>query len=140
MGDASISPESKFSQSFASDYIEQTRVHLNFNQNVVITTEDRIELCLRNHLESISSTRAWITPVSLFVAFLTTLSTSTFKDALFLPAATWHALFLLLSIASAVWSIVAIMRAVRSKSSLRCLLNEIKQSAKVASDLDESGA
>jgi hypothetical protein len=140
MSDSSISPESKFSESFAADYVEQTRVHLNFDQNVVITTEDRLELCLRNHLECIGSKREWITPLSLFAAFLTTLLTSTFKDSLGLSAATWQALFVLLLIVSAIWSIAATIKAFSAKSSLRGLLDEIKKSAKVASNSDKSGS
>lgn len=134
MIDSPITPESKFSESFAADYVEQTRVHLNFDQNVVIITEDRLELCLRNHLECIDHRRAWITPISLLAAFITAILTSTFKDSLGLSAATWQALFVLLTIVSAIWSIVAIIKALRTKSSLRGMLNEIKKSAKVAAN------
>jgi hypothetical protein len=140
MSDTSISPEAKFSESFAADYVEQTRVHLNFDQNVVIITEDRLELCLRKHLDCIDSRRAWITPVSLLAAFITTLCSSTFHDWFGLNANTWQALFVLLSIVAAIWSVIAIVRAFKTKSSLRNLLDEIKKRAKVAANSDQSNS
>ncbi len=131
MSETSISAEAKFTEAFASDYLQQATVHLNFDQNLVIITEDRLHLCLRNHLECIDSKKAWIAPVSLFVAFVTTLCTTTLKDTIGLSASTWQALFVLLSIVSFVWSIYAVVGALRNKSSLRTLLDEIKKSAKV---------
>lgn len=136
MSDTSITPESKFSESFAADYIEQTRVHLNFSNNVVIITQDRLELCLRDHLECIDFKRAWITPVSLLAAFVTTLCTSTFKASFGLTADAWHALFVLLSIISGIWAVIAGIKAFRNKSSLRSLIDEIKKSAKVATNAE----
>ncbi len=138
MSDTSISPETKFSESFAADYVQQTRVHLNFDQNVVIITEDRLELCLRKHLECIDSRRAWITPVSLLAAFITTLCTSDFRDSFGLSASTWQALFVLLVITSAIWSGITVFKAFRTKSSLRLLLDEIKKSAKIASNPNQN--
>lgn len=138
MSDSSISPEAKFTEAFASDYLQQATVHLNFDQNLVIITEDRLHLCLRNHLECVESKKAWIAPVSLFVAFVTTLCTTTFKDTLGLPASTWQALFVLLAIVSLVWSICAVVAAFKNKSSLRTLLDEIKKSAKVAANTNQS--
>ena len=138
MSDTSISPEAKFTEAFASDYLQQATVHLNFDQNLVIITEDRLHLCLRNHLERVESKKAWIAPVSLFVAFITTLCTTSFKDTIGLPASTLQALFVLLAIVSFIWSICAIIAAFKNKSSLRTLLDEIKKSAKIATHTDQS--
>lgn len=137
MDDTSITPESKFTEAFATDYLKQATVHLNFDQNLVIITEDRLHLCLRNHIECIDSKKAWIAPVSLFVTFVTTLSATNFKDTFGLPASTWQALFVLLVIVSFVWSICAIVGAFRNKSSLRTLLDEIKKSAKATTGAKE---
>ncbi len=138
MSDSFITPEAKFTEAFASDYLQQATVHLNFDQNLVIITEDRLQLCLLNHLECVESKKSWIAPVSLFVTFVTTLCTTTFKDAIGLPASTWQALFVLLAIVSFVWSICAIVAALKNKSSLRTLLDEIKKRAKVATSSDQS--
>jgi hypothetical protein len=138
MSDASISPEAKFTEAFASDYLQQATVHLNFDQNLVIITEDRLHLCLRNHLECVESKKAWIAPVSLFVAFVTTLSTTTFKEAFGLSASTWQALFVLLAIVTFIWSFYTIVAAIKNKSSLRTLLDEIKKRAKVTTNTDQS--
>ena len=140
MSEIADSPESKFSESFASDYVQQTKVHLNFDQNVVIITEDRLELCLRNHLGCISHRKAWITPVSLLAAFIATLCTSTFNDSFGLPAATWQALFVLFVIVTGIWSVISVVAAFRLKSSLRQLIDEIKKSAKLANGSDKPQA
>jgi hypothetical protein len=134
MNEPAITPESKFSESFAADYVQQTRVHLNFAQNVVIITEDRLELCLRKHLACIEARTRWIAPASLFIAFLTTLCTSTFHDSFNLKADVWQAIFVLLTVASFVWLVFAVVQAFRFKSSLRNLLQEIKQSANISSN------
>ena len=132
MSEITDTPESKFSESFAPDYVQQMKVHTNFDQNIVIVTEDRLELCLRNHLDCISRHKAWVTPVSLLAAFIATLCTSSFKDAFGLPAATWQALFVLFVIVTAIWSILSVIDAFRNKSSLRQLIDAIKKSAKLS--------
>jgi len=137
MSEITDTPESKFSESFAPDYVQQTKVHTNFDQNIVIVTEDRLELCLRNHLECLSRTKAWITPVSLLAAFITTLCTSSFKDSFGLSAAVWQALFVLFVIVTGIWSIWSVVDAFRSKSSLRQLIDAIKKSAKIAKGTDQ---
>lgn len=127
MNEPAITPETKFSESFADDYVQQARIHTNFAQNVVIITEDRLELCLRNHLAGIEARTRWIAPTSSFGAFITTLCTSTFHDAFNLKAEVWQAIFVILTFASACWLAVTAIQALRSKPSLRDLLHEIRQ-------------
>jgi hypothetical protein len=137
MSEITDSPESKFTESFAPDYVQQMNVHTNFDQNIVIVTEDRLELCLRNHLECISRNKAWITPASLLAAFVTTLCTSSFKDSFGLSAATWQALFVLFVIVTGIWSVLSGIDAFRNRSSLRQLIDAIKKSAKLTKGTDQ---
>lgn len=137
MSEITDSPESKFSESFAPDYVQQMKVHTNFDQNIVIVTEDRLELCLRNHLECISRNKAWITPVSLLAAFITTLCTSSFKASFGLSADALQALFVLFVIVTGIWSVLSVIEAFRNRSSLRQLIDAIKKSAKLSKGTDQ---
>ncbi|PXA02833.1 hypothetical protein DDZ13_15100 [Coraliomargarita sinensis] len=138
MSDVTDSPESKFSESFASDYVQQTKVHLNFDQNVVIITEDRLELCLRDYIGLITKRKGWITPVSLLAAFVTAVCTSDFSETFGISKSTWEAVFIILIFISLVWSACSIIDAIRNRSSLRDLIDAIKKSGKVSKGTNQS--
>lgn len=78
------------------------RVHVNVSQSLIITTEDRMHLWLREVISKAKKQYEWITPASLVIAITLTLTTADFKNFL-LPAETWHAIFVIVDIASFVW-------------------------------------
>jgi hypothetical protein len=125
---AGESVETKFQESFGSDLVQTSRVHLNLSQDVIITTEDKLRLCLGTQVEAFKHKQAWIAPVSLFVTLLIVFATSTFKEFI-LPAATWQAVFVICTIAAAIWSIFAVIKAIGSRRKLDDLVNDIKKSS-----------
>jgi len=89
-------------------------LHTNVDQEIIITTTDKIKLVLINTKEVLKSQRDWWTPLGLFLSFLTTLCTAEFKDAFNLNKEFWHAVFVLLTIGSSIWLIIAIIKLIKN--------------------------
>jgi hypothetical protein len=103
----------------AASTIEDSKfiaARLPLTQNVIsasiTVTEDKVRLALHSHLDRLSARGAWIAPLGVLLSALAALAAADFKDAL-LSAATWQAVFVLVSLASAAWLTVAIMRRIR---------------------------
>jgi len=91
-------------------------VHVNVGQQVIVTTEDRVRLCLNEHLHSVEQRRSWVAPLGILIALVLSLATTSCRDALSVSKYTWHALFVLLTIACVVWLIARLIRAGSSLS------------------------
>ncbi len=132
-----MNEEEKFkepSQKFHQEY--EIRWHSNLDQVGIAITEDRLKLCLHRAIGNLGTKREWWTPVALLVTLVLTLTTAEFKDQLAIPAATWQAFFLLLTVASSIWTIVAIWKATRVEVSVESILAEIKQQPSEITDVE----
>ena len=93
--------------------VQDTDISTNFGIRIINTTEDRVRLAAMTYLQQIDKRRGWIAPAGLLIPILATLVSADFHDA-FLPAATWHALFILAGLASLVWLVLSIIDAVKA--------------------------
>jgi hypothetical protein len=118
----------KYQESFGDEFVQNSRFHINLSQEVIVITEDKFRLCLQAHIDRLSAWEKWLAPVSLFVTFLIVFATSTFRAFIFSPA-TWEAVFLICTVASAIWSGIAIKRAMGSDCRLDTLVSEVKKSS-----------
>jgi len=116
----------KFEESFGREIMQSSALHLNLGQEYIITTEDKVRLCMTNHANGLATRNAWIGPVSLFVTILLVLITADFKDALQIPEATWQAIFILAAVGTGIWSLVSVFSAFRSHTSIDHLVSQIK--------------
>jgi hypothetical protein len=80
---------------------------------VITTTEDKVRLCLSDHLKKMEKKRGWLTPMGLTISFTLTLMTSGFKDMVF-SASTWRAFFIIGDLAAIAWLINSIVQAFQS--------------------------
>ena len=94
------------------ELINNSTVHKNVGQEFVITTVDKVKLCLREHKEVLSSRMEWIAPLGLFLALFTTLVAADFRDAFELKKEDWRAVFIVGTIASVLWLIRCIYRVI----------------------------
>jgi hypothetical protein len=85
-----------------------TAIHRYTGQELIEITEDKLRLILLEHVSQIEAKKSWISPLGILIAVITTLCTCTFKDALYLEAAVWKAIFILITIASAIWLVRSI--------------------------------
>lgn len=92
------------------ELINNSKVHKNVGQEFVVTTVDKVKLCLREHKEVLNSRLEWAAPLGVFLALLITLVAADFKDAFGLKKEDWRAVFIVGTIASAIWLIRCIYR------------------------------
>jgi hypothetical protein len=85
-------------------------IYTNVNQDIIITTEDKIKLVLIKTKETLKSQRDWLTPLSLTLSFVTTLCTSEFKYSLGQNKEFWKAIFVILTFVTIIWFFKAIYK------------------------------
>ena len=108
------------------DLVVVSQVHLmNLPQEVITTTEDKVRLCLSEHLKRMEKKRGWFTPLGILVALIATLITTNFKDA-GLDAATWKAFFIIATVLSFGWLIYSVIKALRSEK-IEDIIGELKK-------------
>lgn len=98
-------------------YITVSQWHINATQEGIITTEDKVRLCLNEHLRHMEKKQAWIAPLGILLTIVLTLITTDFKGALGLDASTWRALFIVAAILCAFWLASAVWQALHSVES-----------------------
>lgn len=113
---------------FGDELSKNLTIHKNVKQEIIITTEDKIKLVLINTREILTSQRDWWTPAGLLVSFLATLSTADFKDALSAPKEFWHAIFVLLTMASGIWLSISLRKLYKNwgQNDLTKIIGQIK--------------
>jgi hypothetical protein len=89
-------------------------IHKNVKQDIIITTEDKIKLVLINTRKILISQRDWWTPLGLVTSLVTTICTVDFKETLGLNKDHWQAVFVMMSIFSAVWLINTIVKLIKN--------------------------
>ncbi|MFS0689405.1 hypothetical protein AB1K89_09190 [Sporosarcina sp. 179-K 8C2 HS] len=108
---------------------ESSVIHTNVGQQIVVVTEDKLELCLIKHQNTLKARNDWKTPVGIFLALSSSLVATEFTEFLTLPAETWQAFFILGSAITGIWSVIAIIKAVNSKDSgnISKIISELKK-------------
>jgi hypothetical protein len=59
------------------------QIHRNVASDIIVTTEDKVKLCLMAYMSHIEKRKEWITPFSLFIAIITTLIITSFNSVIF---------------------------------------------------------
>lgn len=83
-------------------------VHTNIDQELIVTTEDKVRLCLNTHLHRAERRREWIAPLGLLISVIGMFVSADFKNAAGLSAAEWRAFFFVSGLISAGWLLYAI--------------------------------
>jgi len=99
----------------AENLVQNTEVSINIGGCIITTTEDKVRLAVLTHLSRMEQRYQWVAPVGVFASLLAALVTADFKDVI-LSAPIWAAVFLLGCIAAGVYSVWAVVKAVRAPS------------------------
>jgi hypothetical protein len=75
-------------------------VAYNVQQDLIVVTRDKVELCLTKHVKSMEQRHAWLLPFGVFFAAIGALATSSFHAALGLKAEMWNAIYILIAVIS----------------------------------------
>lgn len=106
-----------------------SNVVTNISQEYLITTIDKVKLCLLEHQGDLRAQSGWILPTGIFIPVVATLVAAQFNDFLGLSAAVWNAIYLLAAFISGVWLLNALRKAWRSRKrgSVEALVNRLKE-------------
>ncbi|MFA5360193.1 MAG: hypothetical protein WC349_04535 [Patescibacteria group bacterium] len=73
--------------------LDNSDVTSNLREIIIISTEDKIELCLIKYLKDLEEKKSWIAPVGLLLTIILTFLTTEFKTWGF-SKEIWQAIFL----------------------------------------------
>lgn len=128
MTDQNISQPSNINVGSIEGLVNVSEVHLNVSQEVIVTTEDKIRLCLSRHLNRMEKKSGWIAPLGVFITIIITLVTTSFNKVIFEPL-TWEAIFIISGIITSGWLIYSIIQALKSKR-IEDVIEELKKDPK----------
>ena len=105
-----------------------SQVRINTQSELIEITEDKLENILLKHLSKLNKVKGWLTPASLFLTVLIVLLTADFKTFWSIEKEVWKAIFVIGLIATLIWSILAIISAIKcsKNSTITFLIIEIK--------------
>ena len=112
----------------ASQVMQDTSiVYSNVSQEIIITTDDKIRLCLIDHLSKMEKKNGWVAPLGILLTIGIVFPTTTFREFLFLNPDVWKAIFVIGGILSFIWLIRAFIQS-RQSTSLTDVVLKIKAS------------
>ncbi len=94
--------------------VRESTIHANVGQELIVTTRDKLELCLVHHREELESRELWAIPFGIFVPVILTLLTADFRGGLGLKKEVWQAIFIIVAVVSFFLTVGFALRAVRS--------------------------
>jgi hypothetical protein len=107
-------------------------VHTNVGQEVMVTTGDKLRLCLRDHADALRSKTEWQTPAGMFIAFVATLVASDFKKFLELSADFWRAIFTGGAVLSGFWLLRSLCRLLKYRNrDIESIIRQLKEHSPV---------
>ena len=121
-------PEINIEEEFSKRLI----IHSGLSQEVVVTTVDKLRLCLLENEECIAARKQWVPPLSaLFALVAAQMTTTEFKDFWPLEAAGWKAMFLFSTVGCFFWLLISIFQAIRNwkKGGIDHIVDQLKASA-----------
>lgn len=118
---------------FEKEFSARLTVHKNIGQEVIVTTVDKVKICLMENRECLSAQKEWVTPLSLFIALVTTLAAADFREFVFEPAV-WQAIYILSSLVTFFWTLDKVRAAwtLRSKASIETIVTSLKAQSPAA--------
>jgi hypothetical protein len=119
---------------FGKHFTQKSNVHMSLSSDLLVVSEDKLHLCLRDHLQQIDARRAWQFPIGIFITSLLALVTTDFKGGLGLDGPVWKAVFVLLTVVSAVATAYFGWFAARAKSDIKIILANLREGALLIRD------
>lgn len=128
--DANPNPMNKKSGLFLNEaFLENSSIHSNLSQEVIITTSDKLMLALLEHKKYIKNESDWIPPVTIFLTIILVLVSADFKAFWGISADSWRSFFIIITIGSIIWSFITLYKAFkyREEGDLNKLILRLKK-------------
>ncbi len=90
-------------------------VHINVGLTVIVTTEDKVKLLIRDKQDIAKARDAWIAPLGVAVSMLLALISADFRDFV-IAAPVWKAMFIIALLLSVCWLIRTLVTRPKSQS------------------------
>lgn len=103
-----------------------TNTHANLGQNVIATTEDKLELAARDYDARVKLRSSLSLPASISVTSLVAVTTADFKSFLGIPATSIQAIYWVALIVGVIWFVVLLFK-VKREAGPKSLVEMIKQ-------------
>ena len=118
-----------------SELVDDLALNVNVKQEVVITTVDKLKICLTDHRDALLAGREWVSMLGLSLSLFATLTAATFSD-LWMPAEYWGATYLIAGLLSAAYTVVLFVRAIKGalQGGIDGLIDKISNRSKASSD------
>jgi hypothetical protein len=113
----------------SEDIAEATSITKNIDQEVHVTTRDKVELALRRVLPRYTSTEQLVAALGVMLAFGVAVLTSDFRKFVGVSGEQWKALFILATGASILWFGYECLRWFR-RPSMEDVVDEVLRSSK----------
>lgn len=101
-------------------------IYKNISPKIVVVDLVQLRNLIRDHDEAIKKSADWVSILALFVSLVLANITASFHHFLGLSPDTWKAIFVICTIASAIWLIVIFIQRYRNRNT-RCVDYLIKQ-------------
>ncbi len=114
------------------DISPEAIINQNYTSDIIVISEDKVEIILLKHLEIIKGYHSWSTPAALVISLGITFLTAEFnKSFLTVPPNVWAIIFTCILIISIYWLIRDGIKAMKNskKRSTNYLINEMKASS-----------
>lgn len=140
-------PDKKTKNGFdiKNEMINNSKVFKNFNQEFIVTTADKVKLCLLKHKQALKAQIKWVAPLGIFIALLTTLLTSSFNNTLGQGPEFWKSLFIISTFVSFFWFIYELVKTIminkKGEGKVENIIIELKKSSnksEVKDNIDRS--
>lgn len=117
-----------------SEAIKSSSFYENISQEYILTTADKIRLCLHDHQDILEAKNDWIIPTGILIPLLVALVATDFKEFLGLNPEVWMSSFIFGSILSGGWLLWALYRVIklRGRGSIEYIVQKLKQDYSVS--------
>ena len=109
-----------------SEAIQGTSVVFCIPPDQLVVSQDRLENELKKYQEQMQSREKWVAPFGIGLTLVIAFSTSNFRDALGVNAATWQGFFLLGIILDLFWLAHSLSLLVKKKASIEDIVASLK--------------
>lgn len=92
------------------DIFENSMVHTNTDQEIIVVTEDKLWRCLRSHQDLLKAKNDWLAPAGIFCTLVATLFAADFTTFV-VEASVWNAMYIMAALLSFGWLLISVKNA-----------------------------
>jgi hypothetical protein len=104
------------------------RVDTNVTQEIIVTTADKVRLCLIQSIDKMERRKAWIAPAGILVTLIVVFPTASFHEFIGLSKDYWQAVFSVAIVASLGWLVRCLIQ-IRASVTIEEIVETLRTSS-----------